>query len=42
MSIDSLFRAEIEKWIDEDPDSQTQQLLQNLLDTNDEAELRSC
>ena len=42
MSIDSLFRAEIEKWIDEDPDSQTQQLLQNLLDTNNEAELRSC
>jgi len=42
MSIDSLFRAEIEKWIDEDPDSQTQQLLQNLLETNNEAELRSC
>jgi phosphomannomutase len=42
MSIDPTFRAEIEKWIDEDPDSLTKQALQNLLDTDNEMELRSC
>ncbi|MFM7491904.1 MAG: phospho-sugar mutase [Actinomycetota bacterium] len=42
MSIDPTFRAEIEKWIDEDPDSFTKQALQNLLDTANEIELRSC
>ena len=42
MSIDPRFRAEIEKWIDEDPDSLTKQALQNLLDTDNEMELRSC
>jgi phosphomannomutase len=42
MSIDSLFRAEVEKWIDEDPDLVTKQRLQDLLDSGDESELRSC
>ncbi|MFM8192167.1 MAG: phospho-sugar mutase [Actinomycetota bacterium] len=42
MSIDPRFRAEVEKWIDEDPDLLTKQALQNLLDTNNEMELRSC
>ncbi|MFM8405239.1 MAG: phospho-sugar mutase, partial [Actinomycetota bacterium] len=42
MSIDPRFRAEIEKWIDEDPDSLTKQALQNLLDTDNEMELHSC
>ena len=40
--IDEVLRAEVEKWITEDPDPVTRKELQKLLDTSDEATLRSC
>ena len=40
--VDEVLRAEIEKWITEDPDPVTRKELQKLLDTSDEATLRSC
>ena len=40
--IDEALRAEVEKWITEDPDPVTRKELQKLLDTSDEATLRSC
>lgn len=40
--IDEVLRAEVEKWITEDPDPVTRKALQKLLDTSDEATLRSC
>ena len=40
--IDAALRAEVEKWIAEDPDSETRHQLQNLLDSGDETTLRSC
>jgi len=42
MMIDEVLRAEVEKWITEDPDPVTRKELQKLLDTSDEATLRSC
>ena len=40
--IDEALRAEVEQWITEDPDPVTRKELQKLLDTSDEATLRSC
>ena len=40
--IDEALRAEVEKWITEDPDPVTRKELQKLLDTSNEATLRSC
>ena len=40
--IDEVLRAEVEKWITEDPDPVTRKELQKLVDTSDEATLRSC
>ena len=40
--IDEVLRAEVEKWITEDPDPVTRKELQKLLDTSNEATLRSC
>ena len=40
--IDEVLRAEVEKWITEDPDPVTRKELQRLLDTSDENTLRSC
>lgn len=40
--MDKSFRAEVEKWISEDPDTHTRNELQNLLDSGDETALRSC
>jgi len=40
--VDEVLRAEVEKWITEDPDPVTRKELQKLLDTSDEATLRSC
>lgn len=40
--IDAALRAEVEKWIVEDPDSKTRHQLQDLLDSGDETALRSC
>ncbi|MFM8751797.1 MAG: phospho-sugar mutase [Actinomycetota bacterium] len=42
MTIDATLRSEVEKWIAEDPDSDTKDLLQKLLDSENESELRSC
>jgi len=42
MMIDEVLRAEVEKWITEDPDPVTRKELQKLLDTSNEATLRSC
>ena len=42
MMVDAALRAEVEKWIAEDPDSETRHQLQNLLDSGDETTLRSC
>jgi phosphomannomutase len=42
MTIDAALRAEVEKWIAEDPDSTTRTQLQEMLDSRDEASLRSC
>lgn len=42
MTIDANLRSEVEKWIAEDPDSDTKDLLQKLLDSENESELRSC
>ena len=42
MTIDATLRSEVEKWIAEDPDSVTKDLLQKLLDSDNESELRSC
>lgn len=42
MTIDATLRIEVEKWIAEDPDSDTKDLLQRLLDSENESELRSC
>jgi phosphomannomutase len=42
MMIDAALRAEVEKWIAEDPDSKTRNQLQELLDSGDETTLRSC
>lgn len=40
--IDAALRAEVEKWIVEDPDSKTRHQLQDLLDSGDETTLRTC
>ena len=42
MTIDTALRAEVEKWIAEDPDSTTRSQLQEMLDSGDETSLRSC
>ena len=42
MTIDTALRAEVEKWIAEDPDSKTRSQLQEMLDSGDETSLRSC
>jgi phosphomannomutase len=42
MTIDAALRAEVEKWIAEDPDSTTRTQLQEMLDSRDEHSLRSC
>lgn len=42
MTVDSALRAEVEKWIAEDPDSTTRSQLQEMLDSGDETSLRSC
>jgi len=42
MTIDTALRAEVEKWIAEDPDSKTRSQLQEMLDSGDETTLRSC
>ena len=42
MTVDSALRAEVEKWIAEDPDSTTRSQLQEMLDSGDETTLRSC
>jgi phosphomannomutase len=42
MTIDAALRAEVEKWIAEDPDSTTRTQLQEMLDSRDEVSLRSC
>ncbi|MEY3715974.1 MAG: hypothetical protein RL155_849 [Actinomycetota bacterium] len=42
MTIDTALRAEVEKWIAEDPDSTTRSQLKEMLDSGDETSLRSC
>lgn len=42
MTIDTALRAEVEKWIAEDPDPTTRSQLQEMLDSGDETSLRSC
>ena len=42
MTVDTALRAEVEKWIAEDPDSTTRSQLQEMLDSGDETSLRSC
>ena len=42
MTIDTALRAEVEKWITEDPDAATRSQLQEMLDSGDETSLRSC
>ena len=42
MTIDTALRAEVEKWIAEDPDSTTRSQLEEMLDSGDETSLRSC
>ena len=42
MTIDTALRAEVEKWIAEDPDAATRSQLQEMLDAGDETSLRSC
>ena len=42
MTIDSALRAEVEKWIAEDPDANTRSQLQEMLDSGNETTLRSC
>jgi len=42
MTIDTALRAEVEKWIAEDPDLTTRSQLQEMLDSGDETSLRSC
>ena len=42
MTIDTALRAEVEKWIAEDPDSTTRSQLNEMLDSGDETSLRSC
>jgi phosphomannomutase len=42
MTIDAALRADVEKWIAEDPDSTTRTQLQEMLDSRDEVSLRSC
>ena len=42
MTIDTALRAEVEKWIAEDPDLTTRSQLKEMLDSGDETSLRSC
>ena len=42
MTIDTALRAEVAKWITEDPDPATRSQLQEMLDSGDETSLRSC
>ena len=42
MTVDTALRAEVEKWIVEDPDPTTRSQLQEMLDSGDETSLRSC
>jgi len=42
MTIDTALRADVEKWIAEDPDPTTRSQLQEMLDSGDETSLRSC
>lgn len=42
MTVDTALRAEVEKWIAEDPDPATRSQLQEMLDSGDETSLRSC
>ena len=42
MTVDTALRAEVEKWIAEDPDSTTRSQLKEMLDSGDETSLRSC
>lgn len=42
MTIDTALRAEVAKWITEDPDPATRSQLQEMLDSGDETTLRSC
>ena len=42
MTIDTALRAEVEKWIAEDPDPTTRSQLKEMLDSGDETSLRSC